>query len=55
MRYLIFLLLLSSCAYGRIGEEKAFFMGQGKFKAGDKEIESRILPGINVSAVGLPR
>ena len=41
---LIIPILLSGCAYGRIGDKDAFFIGSGKFKSGDSEIESRIMP-----------
>lgn len=43
---ILILLCMSSvnCAYGRIGDKDAFFLGSGKFKSGEDEIESRIMP-----------
>ena len=38
------LILLSGCAYGKIRDNDAYFIGVGRLKIGDNEIESKLLP-----------
>ncbi len=49
---ILFGLLLQGCMYAKFNKDSAWMIGQGTYKDGDKEVECRIFPDLNLLKIG---